>query len=113
MHSQHEHLTHAERAALGLTAGDLARVGREVVPASDDAADRRLTVQSVDDVLALLTYAASFDDTKRGRFQAAAWLEVLRGYPVDDVRDAITEHFRHSRYRIMPADVIEILEEGL
>lgn len=63
-------------------------------------------------MLALLAWAAGYDRIERGRYEAEAWLELLHGLPVADVKDAITEHFRSSRYPVMPADIIRIIEEG-
>ncbi|WP_427870569.1 hypothetical protein [Leucobacter luti] len=112
MSSGREVLTHAERAALRATAGDQARVGQSVTPAPDRPLDRRPAIQQWEDVLAVLTWAAGYDRIERGRYEAEAWLEVLRGLAVEDVKNAITDHYRRSRYPVMPADIIQTVEEG-
>ena len=113
MNSSDDSLTFAERAALGRTAGDLARSGQDVVAVQESAADRRPAIQDQATMFALLAWAAAFDQKERGQIEAQAWLEALRGLPVEDVRAAITEHYRTSTFPIMPAHVIRILEEGL
>lgn len=103
--------THAERAATASTVGDEARAGQSVERPTENASNRRL-VQSVDDVLTLLTWAAAYDRITRRRLEAEAWLETLRGHPVEAVKHAITEHYSGSRYPVMPSDIIQIIEEG-
>ena len=105
--------TWAERAALGATEGDRARYGSEVTLGSESRSDRRAEVHTVDDVLALLTWAAGFDRIKRGRMEAEAWLSILAGFDGAEVRRAITAHYRGSRFPVTPADIVEIIEEGI
>lgn len=63
-------------------------------------------------MLAMLTYAAAFDRIERGRFEVLAWIDALEEFEPADVKAAITTHYRQSRYPIMPADVIRLIEEG-
>lgn len=69
-------------------------------------------ISAVEETFALLVWAAAFDGVERGRHEAEAWLEVLRGYDLAAAKAAITEHYRRTRYRVMPADVVQIIEEG-
>lgn len=112
MRSEHDGKTHAERAALGTTAGDLARVGQSVTLADSEAVDGRPRIEESLDAFRLLAWAAAFDGRERGDGEAFAWLEILRGLVIEDVKTAITEHYRNSRFPVMPADVIQIIEEG-
>ncbi|WP_024356708.1 hypothetical protein [Leucobacter chironomi] len=112
MNSEHDGKTHAERAALACTAGDQARLGQSVTLTGSEAADRRPRVASQKEAFELLAWAAAFDGRERGPYEAAAWAEALHGRPCEAVKDAITEHYRRSRYPVMPANVIEIIEEG-
>lgn len=112
MKSEHESLTHAQRAALGDTAGDHARVGQAVTPTQESASDRRPRIVVWPDALAALTWAAGYDRIERGNYEAQAWFEVLQGLPFADVKAAITEHYRRSTYPVMPANIIQIIEEG-
>ena len=106
-------MTYAQRAAMADTAGDRARVGQSLAPTRESASDRRPVIGRWEDTFQMLALAAAFDGRERGRFEAEAWLKALRGYVIDDVEKAITAHYRRSRFPVMPADVIEIIEEGL
>ncbi|WP_336653054.1 MULTISPECIES: hypothetical protein [unclassified Leucobacter] len=112
MNSEHDGKTHAERAALACTAGDQARLGHSVSRTDSDAADRIPRVVFHEQAFELLAWAAAFDGRERGPYEAAAWAQALHGQPYEAVKDAITEHYRRSRYPVMPANVIEIIEEG-
>lgn len=112
MSSEREPQTHAERAALGATAGDRERVGQAVERVEESAADHRPVIRGWRDTFNLLALAAAFDGKERGQFEAEAWLTVLRDAPIEDARAAITQHYRGSRFPVMPADIIQILEEG-
>lgn len=105
-------MTSAERAALGATAGDHARAGQSVTRAGESAADRRPVLETWQQTYAVLMHAAAFDARERGELEARAWLKALRGLPIDDVEQAITQHYRTSRFPVMPADIIQIIEEG-
>ncbi len=61
---------------------------------------------------AVLMHAAALDGRQRGEYEAKAWLKALHGLPIDDVEQAITHHYRTSTYPVMPANIIQILEEG-
>lgn len=113
MRSAHEHLTHAERAALAATAGDLARAGQAVALADESAVDERPRLTTWEQMYALLMHAAGFDGRERGEYEARTWLKALDGFAIEDVEQAITEHYRRSRFPVMPADVIQIIEEGV
>ncbi|MFD5599204.1 hypothetical protein ACFWHR_04020 [Leucobacter sp. NPDC058333] len=108
-------MTHAERAAAGRTAGDQARIGQALSPTDSEAADRRARVSSPDDCLRLLLWAAANDQRERGPGEATAWFEALQPYEFafDDVKAAITKHYRRSTYPVMPANVIQIIEDGI
>lgn len=113
MNSGSDGMTHAERAALGATAGDQARVGLPVTLAAESPANRLPAIHGSGDVLTVLTWAAGYDRIERGQYEAEAWLEVLRGYEINAVKLAITEHYRGSRYPVMPADILHLIEEGI
>ena len=108
-------MTHAERAAAGCTAGDQARVGQALTLTGSEAADRRPRISSPGDCLQLLMWAAANDQRERGPGEAAAWFDALRPYrfAVADAKAAITEHYRRSTFPVMPANVIQIIEEGV
>lgn len=116
MSSAHEHLTYAERAALGLTAGDLARAGQELAPHRERASERRPVLASRRDAFNLLAYAAAFDGRERGEHEAQAWLDALGPHQIAiaDARAAIAAYFNGpNRHRwITPGDVLELVEEG-
>lgn len=104
--------THAERAAMGATAGDRGRAGQSDERAQEIVSDRRPAIRTWRDTYNLLALAAAFDGRERGEYEARAWLKVLDGFPIEDTEQAITEHYRSSRYPVMPADVLQIIEEG-
>lgn len=112
MRSDHESLTHSQRAAMGATAGDIARAGQALAPVDESAADRRPMLETWEQMYALLMHAAGFDGRERGEYEARTWLKALAGLAIGDVEQAITEHYRHSRFPVMPADIIHIVEEG-
>lgn len=97
---------------MGATPGDIARSGSQVAPVDESASDRRAAISTVEQVLALLTWAAAFDRIERGRFEAEAWLAALEGFGLETARAAVTEHYKRSRFPVTPADVIEIIENG-
>lgn len=113
MHSEPEHLTHAQRAALGCTVGDQSRAGQSVTLHSPEAADGRLRITTWKHTFSLLALAAGFDGRERGQYEAEAWLRLLEGYFVVDVERAIESHYSVSRFPVMPADVIQIIEDGV
>lgn len=112
MSSEHEYLTHAQRAALGCTAGDQSRAGQSVTLHRSEVADRRPRITTWKHTFSLLALAAGFDGRERGQYEAEAWLRLLNGYVVADVELAIEAHYSVSRFPVMPADVIQIIEEG-
>ena len=114
MQSNDKPQTFAERAALGLTAGDKGRTGAQVDQTPESPLDRRNgpgTIQTAGDMLVLLTWAAGVDRIQRGQLEAEAWLAILQGLQIEAVRRAITAHYRRSRFPVTPADIIEELEE--
>ena len=111
--SPHDDLTYAQRAALGLTAGDYDRAALELSPSRESASDSRPRVTAPEQLIPLLKYATAHDGRERGPAQAAAMFDILRGLVLDDVRQAFRTHARRSRYPITTADVVEIIEEGL
>lgn len=113
MRSEHDGKTHAERAALGATAGDKARAGQAVTLADSDAVDGRPRLTEWGQMFALLIPAAAFDGRERGEYEAKTWLKALEGFVIADIEGAITEHYRRSTFPVMPANVIQIIEEGL
>lgn len=112
MNSRHDGRTHAERAAAGATAGDMAPGRYSVEMAQESPSETISAIGSIEETFALLVWAAAFDGVERGKHEAAAWLEVLRGYDLAAAKHAITEHYKRTRYRVMPADVVTIIEEG-
>ncbi len=110
MSSPRDHLTHAERAALGDTAGDRDRAALELVPGQfDDAGGRpRLTVEGLQ---RLLTFAGAIDGQRRGPLEVQAMFEILRDYAEADVAAAVREHARRSRFPVRTADIVELIEE--
>lgn len=105
-------MTHAERAAAGCTAGDQERIGKSITLADSEAADSHPRIAEWEQMFALLLHAAGFDGRERGRYEAETWLKALRGFVITDVELAITEHYRRSTFPVMPANVIQIIEEG-
>lgn len=113
--SERDGRTHAERAAAGATAGDMAPGRYSVAIPNERRSESLAAISTEEHALALLTWAAAYDGIVRGRFEAEAWLEALRGYDLHAAKAAITKHFSKSRSRIgriYPGDVIEIIEEG-
>ena len=98
---------------MGATAGDQERAGQTVAVTAESASDRRPRITTPEDMLALLTWAAGYDRIERGPYEAQAWFALLEGYARDDVKRAITSHYRTSRYPVMPADVIHYIEDEL
>ncbi|MEJ6489744.1 hypothetical protein PQI23_08425 [Leucobacter sp. USCH14] len=117
MHSAPEHMTHAERAAMGCTAGDQGRTGQAVARASSDAADRRPRVVGRRAAFNLLAYVAAYDSRERGEGEAVAWSDALGPYriPVEDAQAAVRAYFLGpNRHRwITPGDIVELVEEGV
>ena len=105
-------MTHAERAAMGCTAGDQERVGQALTPADPGASDRRPRISTWQQCLALLLIPAGIDGRERGEYEAKTWLRLLSGYVIEDVENAIYEHYRRSIFPVLPANVIQIIEEG-
>ena len=113
MLSAHDGMTHAERAAMGLTAGDLDRLGQSITLVGDAASDQRPALETWEQMYALLALAAGVDNRARGEYEAKTWLKALHGYVIADVEAAIVEHYRRSQFEIRPANVIQIIEDGL
>ena len=113
MNSSDSTMTYAQRAAMSDTAGDRARVGQALTPLAESASDWRPVISTWEHTFQLLALAAAFDGRERGRYEAEAWLKALSGHVIEDVERAITAHYRRSRYPVMPADVTDIIEEGL
>lgn len=97
---------------MGVTAGDLARVGQSVTLADSEAADRRPRIRQWQDTFNLLALAAAYDGRERGQYEADAWLRLLNGFAIADVEKAIEVHYSTSRFPVMPADVIQLIEDG-
>lgn len=55
---------------------------------------------------ALLAMCAAYDQRTIGQADVAAWHAALDGIHPDDARAAVVAHYRRSRERIMPADVV-------
>lgn len=113
MNSQGEPRSHAERAAMGPLAHDGAFPGGLAVVGAESASDRRTGVQSEGEMIVVLSWAAGHDGRERGPLEAKVWLEQFRGFDMQELRQAITEHYRRSRWPVMPSDVHEIIEEGV
>ena len=59
------------------------------------------------DAAVLLAKMSAFDQRTIGEADAEAWAEALGdGVTLDDALDVVTDHYRASRDRIMPADVL-------
>lgn len=116
MSSEREGMTHAERAAMGCTAGDRERRDQSVVRGDSRPVDRRPRIDSWQDTFNLLAYVAAFDGRERGEHEARAWFDALgpSRFAVEDARAAVAAYFRGpDRHRwITPGDVIHIIEEG-
>ena len=112
VNSQHEGLTYAQRAAHGLTAGDYERAALELASTREEAADGRPRLETVEQLMPLVAYASAQDGRVRGRAEAMAMLDILRGEVLEDVQQAFRTHARRSRFPITTADIVEILEEG-
>lgn len=115
VNSRLDGMTHAERAALGLTKGDADRASLEVEPAMAPV-DRRPRITSQQDAFNLLAYIAAFDSRVRGQFEAQAWFDALGSHRIviEDARRAVVAYFNGpNRHRwITPGDIIEQIEEG-
>lgn len=59
----------------------------------------------------LLTIASAYDGREVETGAAQAWSLVLDGLPIADCREAILKHYRSSRFRLMPSDVVERVGE--
>ncbi|UOQ58120.1 hypothetical protein MUN78_04540 [Leucobacter allii] len=112
MSSAPDPLTHAQRAAFATTEGDRVRALQPVSPLGPT--DERPLIQDARDCYRLLAWAAALDGRDRGEYEAAAWWEALApfGFAFEDARIAITRHYTRSRYPVMPADIIQIIEDG-
>jgi hypothetical protein len=53
-----------------------------------------------------LGIAASFDGREVTEEDAIAWGAALHDIRAEDARDAVVAHYRESRFRVMPADII-------
>ena len=60
---------------------------------------------NTDEVIDLLTLAASYDRRKVGESDVAAWGLAIGDLPFADARDAVIAHYRESADWIMPAHV--------
>lgn len=114
--SQRDSMTHAERAALGLTRGDADRASLQLMP-TPAPIDRRPRISSKKDAFNLLAYVAAFDSRARGDYEATAWADALGPEQIafEDAKRAVVAHFNGTnRHRwITPGDIIEQIEEGL
>lgn len=57
------------------------------------------------DIARLLGIAAAYDQRTVGQADVAAWYEALHDLSAQRASEAVVEHYRHHRERIMPADV--------
>ncbi|WP_300733757.1 hypothetical protein [Pseudomonas sp.] len=71
-----------------------------------------LAISTLEQIRVLHVWATGFDGIIRGRVDAESWLAALEGYDMNRVRAAITEHYRRNTWRVMPANIIEIIEAG-
>lgn len=58
-----------------------------------------------DDVIDILTLAASYDKRTVGHADVAAWEAAIGDLPAEDSKLAVIGHYGESREWIMPADV--------
>jgi MoaA/NifB/PqqE/SkfB family radical SAM enzyme len=58
------------------------------------------------DVAELMVFIASFDGRDMGEAEVDAWLAVVGDWPLDLGRQAVADHYRHERTRIMPSELI-------
>lgn len=112
MATSNKAMTSSERAAMGATRGDNARVGQSIDHAPESPSEAILRVSAAN-VKELMLHATGHDRQVRGDFEAGVWLEHIEGMPFDEVKAAIYEYFRQSRWPITPGDIKNIIEEGV
>jgi hypothetical protein len=66
---------------------------------------------NTDEVIDLLTLAASYDRRKVGESDVAAWGLAIGDLPFADTREAVIAHYRESTDWIMPAHVRQRVRE--
>ena len=64
----------------------------------------------VKDAARLLVVSAALTGKEPTREQAQAWAVVLDDVPVSEAMDALREHYRVSRFPVMPADILAMVE---
>lgn len=99
---------------MGATPGDKARPGSRVGLRRESAPDRRVAFSELGQAKSLNVIATSYDGQPRGEGEARALLAALGPYAFafDDVKEAIVEHYRRTRWRVGPSDIIQIVQEG-
>lgn len=58
-----------------------------------------------EEIVDLLALAASVDGRELGKADVAAWHLVIGDLDLADAQQALVEHYRESRFKVMPADV--------
>jgi hypothetical protein len=61
----------------------------------------------------LLGVCASFDARTVGHADIEAWFAAVGDLDFEECREKVIQHYRTSRERIMPADLVEVDEGGI
>lgn len=65
----------------------------------------------VNEVQVILTQASAFDERKVSPELAAAWWHIIGHLDYRTAHEAMKEHYRRSRFRMLPADILAIAAE--
>ena len=60
-----------------------------------------------DQTIDLLTFASAIDGREVGQTDVAAWHLIVGDLDFHDAHQALVEHYRNSRFKVMPADVLK------
>lgn len=60
---------------------------------------------TLEEIIDLLTFASAVDGRDVGQADVTAWHMIIGDLPFPDAQQALVEHYRESRYKIMPADI--------
>lgn len=96
---------------MGATAGDKARGGQPGTRGRENALETILEPLSDEAWIRIFAFAASFDRTERSKPERIAWSQMLRGYTFEQVLQAVEDHYLQSTYRMMPANLKELMDE--
>lgn len=65
-----------------------------------------------EEVAKLLSMAAAYDQRTIGEADVIAWWNAIRHLDAQRAGEAVIEHYRTRRERIMPADVVRLVREA-